>query len=399
MATPTTRARFETQIPEELQVDPGSAMIEELKARHPELPVPVFSTKALMHGRNAAGASAIREGFSWNPQMDLLWALGYPHVVLIADGLPEGESKQSMIDHWEGGGGGWISSSELANCLVIPRRGAHALLYELQNPGEDAFELDDIAFQAMSKPVELDALETAGLLRLLESQGDLPRASLVIEALVGPSAVLEVLCSIAEDSDFNERDSEFRGRAVSATKPLLRRVPAVEADAIRGRLLAIEDRPEGFESFLEIVTDPLAYARAQIAGGNAGYALNTLCWVDGHDALVSDAYDERKKIPDIPSSRLMFVGGPALIEREAANADKYDPTDVGAAYLCHYTSIRSPQLLAVELGYLAKKNEGPAMKAWLAQHRDALTPWLRELHLSEPNNGLVKQALSLVEPN
>ena len=69
MATETTtRERFETQVPEDLQVDPGSAMTEKLKARHPELPVPIFSAKALMHRRNAAGASAIREGFSWNAQ-------------------------------------------------------------------------------------------------------------------------------------------------------------------------------------------------------------------------------------------------------------------------------------------------------------------------------------------
>jgi hypothetical protein len=88
-ASSAPRSTFQIDVPAELRVDPGSAMTEELKARHPDLPLPVFSSLALIHGRNAAGAAAFREGFAWNAQMDLLWALGYPHVVLIADGLPE----------------------------------------------------------------------------------------------------------------------------------------------------------------------------------------------------------------------------------------------------------------------------------------------------------------------
>src|SRR5690349_4413581 len=95
-----------TNVPASLLVDPASATIEALKARHPHLPLPVFSTMALVHGSKAAGAAALKNGFAWNAQMDLLWALGYPHVVLIADGLPEGESRQAMIDHWGAQGRG-----------------------------------------------------------------------------------------------------------------------------------------------------------------------------------------------------------------------------------------------------------------------------------------------------
>ena len=409
MVTKTTRARFETQVPEELQVDPGSVMTEELKARHPELPLPVFSTKALEHGRNAAGASAIREGFSWNPQMDLLWALGYPHVVLIADGLPEGESRQSMIDHWEGGKrGGWIRSSGRANSLVIPRRGAYALLHKIQNPDGDPFKLDDASFRSITEPVELDPQKTANLLKLLDSQELLPRASLVIEALVGPSAVLEVLCGIAEDPEFDSRDSAFRSRAVSAAQPLLRRVPEADAEALKRRLLAMDQKRIG--TFVDLVTDPVTYTQGCLNEGNFSSALFSLPWVDGHYDLVARTYDQCDEFPDVPSPRLMFVGGAALIEREALNASKYDSRDVSEAYVYHYTTIRSQLLLPTVLRFLLDP-VGPyepypdrpitpqAVNAWFEAHAEPLASWLLNTRWSGEDETLAKKALALTGKN
>lgn len=355
-------------------------MIEELKARHPDLPVPVFSTMALAHGQNSQGAVSVRSGFSWNPRMDLLWALGYPNVVLIVDGLPEGDSRQSMIEHWEGKGhGGWLSRSEAASELVLPRRAAYGVVHEMRH-GQDPFELDDVAFQAATEPGPLDAVETASLLRNLKSQNFLARASLVLESLIGPSAVLEVLCAIAEDPAFDARASEFRGRAVSATKPLLRRVPEAEANSVKERLSAIQREPgRGFDSFIRGATDPLAHALSKFEAGKDEYALGNLEWVDGRPDLVLKAYDAQSSFPDIPTPRYLFVGNDELLERELTNAKKYNPGDLVESHLAHYTAIQSPKLLPTELALLSKRDARAAMTAWLVAHASSLRAWVEEL--------------------
>jgi hypothetical protein len=313
-----------------------------------------------------------------------------------------------MIDHWEGGKrGGWLACSERANALVIPRRGAHALLYELRHPGEDPFDLDDEAFQKMSEPEKLDPQETAASLRLIESRKKLGRASLVIEALVGPSAVLEELCSIAEARSDDSRDSGFRGSAVDAALPLLRRVPKAEVEAIKRRFLAIDD--DKISSAIGCVTDPLALAQQKLHQGKPQYALPHLCWVDEQEELLVQAYDARDQLPaiefpDIPSPWHTFTGGPALIDRELANIDKYDSRDVGEAYINHYTSVRSPKLLPIELDYLDEQvrsaypgqDTSTAMKHWLRAHASELAPWLRTLSDEPAHRAKAERALQLL---
>ena len=92
--------RANSPAPEHVRVDPGSIAIEDIKRRHPEAPTPVFSTMALEHGLKASGAAQLKKGFSWNPQMDLLWALGYPEVVFIVDGFPIEDTKEGILSYW-----------------------------------------------------------------------------------------------------------------------------------------------------------------------------------------------------------------------------------------------------------------------------------------------------------
>jgi hypothetical protein len=189
--------------PEHIRVDPGSIATEAMKHHFEEGPIPVFSTMALAHGKDAAGFAGLREGFSWNPQMDLLWALGYPEVILIADGFPLEDTKQGHLAYWSPDEGDdfrkWNIRAQSVNPRVISRRGAHALLIELTTK-KNPFKLSDEEFLAVTEPRELSADEAMHLLGQVPTDINVPKAALYLEALVGPSVVAEALCSFAEDT-------------------------------------------------------------------------------------------------------------------------------------------------------------------------------------------------------
>lgn len=132
--TAAARPFAESPAPEHIRVDPGSIACEDIKQRNPDAPLPVFSTMALAHGTNAAGAVALKQGFGWNAQMDLLWALGYPHVVFIVDGFSAADTKQGILDYWNAEKRDfrwWRDRAKSGNPRVISRRGAFAQVYEL----------------------------------------------------------------------------------------------------------------------------------------------------------------------------------------------------------------------------------------------------------------------------
>lgn len=56
-------------------INPETACSLSLTQKNPAIK---FSCKALTNGKDAAGAKWVRPAFSWNEQMDLAWALGFP---------------------------------------------------------------------------------------------------------------------------------------------------------------------------------------------------------------------------------------------------------------------------------------------------------------------------------
>src|SRR5690606_26775515 len=99
----------------------------------PDAPRPVFSTRALEHGTNAAGAAGLRAGFSWNSQMDLAWALGYPAMTFIVDGAPGEDTKSGLLAFYgrtlkQLETASWYNSTASVFPGLMPRRAAFALL-------------------------------------------------------------------------------------------------------------------------------------------------------------------------------------------------------------------------------------------------------------------------------
>jgi hypothetical protein len=116
---------------------------------------------ALVHGTAAVGAKGIREGFAWNPRMDLLWALGYPQVLLIVDGFPAEDTKQGNLAYWDpeqksaqSDGDWWMERCFQCDPRLLSRRGAQAVLWELEHRAS-AFALPEDELMDATQPREL----------------------------------------------------------------------------------------------------------------------------------------------------------------------------------------------------------------------------------------------------
>ncbi len=64
----------------------------------PEKPSFTLTTRAFENGAEAAGASAVKPGFTSSAEHDLWFALGYPEVGFVADGHPD--ESDADFDEW-----------------------------------------------------------------------------------------------------------------------------------------------------------------------------------------------------------------------------------------------------------------------------------------------------------
>lgn len=384
------RPYVDSEAPEQIRVEPGSIAAEVIRQKNTEVPLPVFSTMAMAHGNRAAGAATVRPGFAWNSQMDLLWALGFPDVMFIVDGFPAADTKQGILDYWNPSGREfrwWVLRAPMGNPRIISRRGAFAIVHELttrQNP----FQLSDDDFLRVTEPRPFDEAEALAVLRKVPDEEYLESVSLVLEALAGPSCIASGLCTLAESPD-----CEFRGKAVYALRPYLRRIPAQERDEIRARLnaLAASGGSDPHPSFLLGTLDPVASARGSLERGHPDYALGPLVWADGQQDFIRQCYDARTDFPDVPSPRLLFAGGTDIIERDSANFGEY--SDFGESFEHDYSTIQHPKLLGVALNLLSKKAHRDGVLTWLSAHADAVRPELERLASGSDLEAAAKTAL------
>ena len=55
------------------------------------------STRSFEHGKNAAGAQQVREGFTWTAEGDLAFALGFPYVSYLVADHPDDDEKDLEV--------------------------------------------------------------------------------------------------------------------------------------------------------------------------------------------------------------------------------------------------------------------------------------------------------------
>lgn len=366
--TETSRPRADCPFPEHLRVDLESAQTEVLKnLTAPNGPVPVFSTRGLEHGLKAAGAAGLRQGFSWNSQMDLAWALGYPRMTFIVDGL-ETESKDAILAFYgrtlpELEESYWFNLSESFYEGFAPRRAAFALLYEIEHD-DHPFGLSDEEFLLATEPRELSLEDVRSLLQKIDTPRWLERVALLLEALAGSSPVATVLCELREAHSSDEGNSKkFRLEVDDLLLAICRRLPPDELTVLRQRG----------------APDARVIGLSAVAKGWLDSAITDLQWADDveDEAVRSFIEDSSAGVGDIPFPRYLFAGGEKLFEAQVPLFEKY--MDGPRVFFSQYSTIRHPLLVGPALLTRAKKNYREGMTLWFQRHADFLRPLLERL--------------------
>ena len=369
--------------PEHTRVDPGSADTQYIKTLLPvDAPRPVFSSMALSHGKDASGAKCVRPGFAWNPQMDLLWALGFPEVLLIVDGFPAEPTKEAHLAYWDPDGRcadkePWWAQCYFEQPRFVSRAGAYAALFEFEQFPNKLGTQSPAAFLKASKPVELTPAKVEKTILGAKHHEHLAYLARLLEALVGPDSVTDALCAAAESTKLTEK---IRDQALETLKPILRRIPkAARADAVKRLDKIAVAKDSVFADTRFRVTRPLEYTKEKLAAKHerADWELE---WVDDSEALVLSGHKRLlKEEPDIPQTRFVFTGGPPVIAAEVAHFKKFDAQDVAAAYVRDYTTLTDPLFLGPALQVSTRKEDRAKMQAWFQGHAAELRPHLEAL--------------------
>lgn len=372
--------------PPELRVDLESAETEWMKSRQPaDAPELVFSTRALEHGLNASGAAGLRKGFAWNDQMDLAWALGYPAMTFLVDGVAD--SKEGILAFFgktldDVRSEAWFSTIA-GSRNILPRRAAFALLHELEHR-ENPFKLSDEKFLEATESKELSSADVGALLKRAELH-NLEEMAFLLESLVGSLPVATAVCANVESKiDEDDDDAvETRTSWFYCLKPMCRRIPADAAAAIFSRTVEVD----GWFG------DPVAVARKRIARGKLSSALTDLKWVDGMESEALRAFmaDVAEGVGDIPFPRYLYAGGEGLIEEQVKLFDQY--MDGPVKFFKEYSTIRHPLLTGPALLARAHKAYREGMTLWFEKHADYFRPLLAEL-VKDPAYGKHATALA-----
>jgi len=364
-----SRPVAECPFPEHLRVDLEAAQTEVLKRLlGPNAPLPVFSTRALEHGLKAAGAAGLRQGFSWNSQMDLAWALGYPKMTFIVDGALETDSKSAILAFYgkslsDLDTGYWFNKTGSVYQGLVPRRAAFVLLHEIEH-GEHPFGLSEKKFLQATEPRDLSFEEVRMMLEKVDEPRWLERIALLLEALAGSSSVANVLCGLLEARASDEgNNGKFRVSITQLLMAMCRRLPPDEVSALRQR------------------GAPDAHARGMnaMAKGWLDSAITDLQWADGVEAEALRSFVEacQEGVGDVPFPRYLYAGGESLIKEQVALFDKY--MDGPRAFFSTYSTIRHPLLTGPALLSRAKRDYRDGMTHWFERHADFFRPLLENL--------------------
>jgi len=388
---PSTRPPLELpfEVPESIRVDPCTAMAEWLKTLHPDAPAPVFSTKALMHGHEAVGAKRIRPGFSFNPQMDLLWALGFPEVVLIVDGLPVPDSVEGLLNMYRvearmahDESKKWSTAQSLTG-RIYTRRGAWARLFELSPVKEDVsdeerheyaltiFELDDDA-DRLTLPQEQTRFDLRNIVIWGCKQMRPLQDVLLMEALFGPDLAVDVLLELLEEG--HEATTPFD--IFGCLQPLALRLNDKGHAALVARVSAWKSGYKGPNpEYADCIIDPLGNAKRELANDGNMMAYRGYLGREWEEEITLDA----EKKPFLTSNDV-FVGDSERVFRVLlASLPNFETLDKDEAFLESLSSVASPLTLVPLLGMATAKHSRALARAWFDAHRVWASPHLHAL--------------------
>lgn len=365
---------------------------------------------AVIEAPGLAGLSQLRPGFTFTPADDAAFALGFPHVRQVVDGLREDENPQATALKI-------LPQIERAPRMVWPRRTAQGLVRVWGLPAiwEMAPNSKDLrleAEEALWKDSPIDRAEAAQLLTLRlerEVQGLSERVIeefvLLLEAIVGTETVATVIVETLESFDAEMLLASW------TTPPLvtfhlgylLLRVPAPLAVSLRGRLRAALEKAYAFRPVLRrrgFAGQGASHARSIHLALNGGAAAEdtdrTLRWYThvGDDPVLVRMRVALNRLSYFPDSRLVFLGGNDVLERYNKDWRKLGNQDEQMWFFHQHATVRAPQMLPIFLDMVGESLVRDEAAAWFDAHRDYARPFVEEnVNGGTPRSAAAKRVL------
>ncbi len=323
------------------------------------------------HGLRAAGATALVPGFAVRPELDLAFALGWPHSAALRDddeedGAPVAALERNRIydAEWPRGyAARWVrlratgtSKVKADGTVVIAREGQ--------------------AFANNGEPIA--RTECTGLLRSIlytsDYRADSVLCARLLEAFLGPDAFALAMTEVLESADPGAltRGDRDRWLAVRHLGFVLLRCERLHAKALVARLKKLVARRQ------TVSTDADAPIRAvdlAVSGReavdrvirDAGGVLDAhLVLLVGDDAAfvrqVVEAQDQRFLLPD---ARLLFVGGAALAK---FYADHLPQVRQRERVVREFGAVKDPAVTELIRSIAKGKEARSDAQAWLKEY-------------------------------
>lgn len=364
------------------------------KAKKEPAPALHRSTAALVHGSNAFGARYLKQGFSFTPEQDLKFALGWPHMKELVDGHPddaepEKAARASLENDYPDIRLAWPRQV----ALRLARFHSTPLVHDYSNvnPETGLPGLTAAAAAALADATPLSADEArARIAEMFTEQGSrsfsnrIEGALYLLEAFVGPDAVLDAavtaLCGYSPERVLNAGRS-LRD-APLAIGMLLLRVPEAERARQMARLEELFQKSSGSGIVGELLgpLDAMLHGAAGIRSAWPGYRIHVLddpgLVAEGRRSKPNDVYG------DLPDPRIVFLGGEAAYEVERRLWKKYDflkPAVAWPLIVERMGEIRSPITVALLLELSALPKSKKQALAWFAEHADYARPQLEKI--------------------
>lgn len=377
----------DSSAPEHCRVDLCTADAEWMRTLYPDSPQPVFSSLSCMHGMNSRGAKRIRPGFAFTPSMDLVWALGFPNLAFIVDGVPVPDTFAATLELYnprKASHRNW-GAAQAEHGRLYTRRAAIARLYELApfpegTPKEeeddwarDVFELEaeDAETYTASREITDFRLRTALVRSAIAYGGAYAEDVPLLSAWLGPDRVAEMLVQLIEEANTEIRLSSLAFGLELVSLSLTEQKHAELAQ--RARTWWEQNRDAKEADYLRWIFDaPAVAAEHRESKTSLGFYRATTLGAP-EEQLRQDA----KQNCRINSSDPFLDDPHEILKRITETWNVW--ADIDEHFLGAHSSITSPEVLPNLLRLLATESTSAKAEAWFLARREWAAPHLDAL--------------------
>lgn len=338
--------------------------------------VPRFEScrcRSTEHGVRAAGARYLREGFAWTAEQDIAFALGFPFLRYLVDGHPD-DAETDVAARVQRAVWGRYP-------VFVPARvgvaRARSLPFVVLNP-DASIRNAEVVQELVLRSDELSVDEARSIVeRALANRSLVPAAVpewlAILEALVGPASLAEILMTALEGLP----------DAAWTTMPKLRpfgswlgfsllRLPVGESEALRARMEAVLSRvPAG------ATVGVSAHQGIEVAlQRGIRTAADAVYLSDGPPERVRELVLAEGIQPRFaPQARSLFLAGTELISLYAENVTKLN-ADKQPDLLDELGPVRAEEVLRFLLQLTAASKVRKEALAWFVEHAEHVRPFL-----------------------